>query len=82
MSSMFSPSSFSVGSGAGGWGLGAVGLIDLILHVTNSASLSGFLSNVKVAIEKFLYLWITWPGWGVGSLDPPASNKGTLVVRF
>ena len=29
-----------------------------------------------------LSLWGTWPGSGAGSLDPPTSNKGKLVVIF
>ena len=29
-----------------------------------------------------LGLWGTWSGWGAGRLDPPTSNKGTLVESF
>ena len=82
ISSMSSPSSSLVSSLVGGLGSGSVEMIDVVRLATTSASLSGFLSNVKLTIAKFLALWSTWPGWGVVSLDPPASNKGDLVVRF
>ena len=82
MSSIFSPSSSLVDSGAGGWGSGVTGSIDIILLAVMVASLSGFLSNVELIMDTIFFCWSTFPGWETGSLDPPTSNRGDLVEIF
>ena len=50
MSSIFSPSSSSVGSEAGRWGSGSVRMIDVVRLATTSALLSKFFWNIELTI--------------------------------
>ena len=82
MSSIFSSSSPSVGSVTGRWGSGTVRVIVEVRRPTTSASLSGFLSKVKVIVAKIFGLWGIWPFWGTGSGYPLTSKRGDFVESF
>ena len=52
MSLIFSSSSPPVGSEAGRWGLGSVGVIVMVRRETTLVSLLGFISKVEVTVAK------------------------------
>ena len=82
MSLIFSSSSSPVRSVAGRWGSGTVRVIVEARRLATSASLSGFLSKVKVIVAKIFGLWDIWPVWGTSSGYPPTSKRGDFVERF